>query len=58
MDKDDVKIYEEILNDPLCTITMNSINTTSKTIFSEEGKPLEKIDILIRTVEWDEKHLL
>ncbi len=58
MDKDEVKIYESILNDPLCTITSNVVNTTSRTIFNEDGKPLEKIDILIRTVEWDEKHLL
>jgi hypothetical protein len=58
MDKDEVKKYEEILNDPLCTITSNNVNNTSRTIFSDEGKPLEKIDILIRTIEWDEKHLL
>lgn len=58
MDKDEVKIYEEILNDPLCTITSNVINTTSRTIYGDDGKQLEKIDILIRTVEWDTKMLL
>lgn len=58
MDKDDAKIYESILNDPLCTITNNVVNTTSKTIFGDDGKPLEKTDILIRTIEWDEKLLL
>lgn len=58
LDKDECAIYERILNDPLCTVTSNMTNVTSRTIFNDDGKPLEKIDILIRTIEWDEKHLL
>jgi hypothetical protein len=56
---EDVRQYEEIMNNPLCTITSNNVNITKEVQHDpDSGRPMMTIEKIMRSVEWSEKVLL
>ena len=59
MERKEREEYEEILNDPLCSITTNVTQILKEIDYDPDtGKPMRQVDLIIRTVEWDVKVLL
>lgn len=49
--------YEEILNNPLCSIIAEKHEKLTTKHFDDEGKPTYQEDKLIKMVTWEEKVL-
>jgi hypothetical protein len=55
---EELREYDEILNDPLCTIVKEYKEKISEKKFSEEGNIASIHEYVILVVTWDEKVLL
>lgn len=55
---EDLREYDEILNDPLCTIISEHKEKLNETDYDEEtGKPIRSVDKIVLVVTWEEKYL-
>lgn len=54
---EDMQEYDEILNDPLCSIISERKEKVNETTFNEEGRPDFSRDEIILVVTWEEKFL-
>lgn len=57
-DAKDLKVYEEILNDPNATIVSTIKEKISEKTFNEEGKMESLTEYLLLVVTWQEKQIL
>ena len=55
---EDLKEYDAILNNPLCTIIREIKEKLSTKHFDDEGKPTYQDDKLVLVVTWQEKALM
>lgn len=53
----DMREYEGIMNNPLCTIVESKIEKLTEREFGEEGQTMSN-DRLLRIITWKEKELL
>lgn len=54
---EDMKEYEDVLNDPLCSILAEVREKLNTTTYGDDGKPIHSEDRLIMVVTWEEKYL-
>lgn len=54
---EDMKDYDDILNDPLCSIIAERKEKLNTTEFDERGKPSSSSDEVILVVTWETKSL-
>lgn len=54
---EDLREYDKILNNPLCTIINERKEKLNLTTFSEEGRPESSEDNVVLVVTWEEKFL-
>jgi len=54
----DLEEYDEILNNPLCSIISERREKLTTKIMDDEGKMIGQNDKMILVVTWDEKILL
>jgi len=58
-DVDKLAVYEDVLNDPLCTIISDETDVIEdKTFDPESGRPTSSTETIMRSVKWTEKVLL
>ena len=57
-DREHKRVYEQIINNPLCTLNTERIEKLRETVFDEEGKPVRSTETFWRIVVWDEKLLI
>lgn len=52
-----MKIYEDVMNNPLCTITGNVIEKEKRQEYNDRGNMISQQEIIYFLVHWEEKVL-